>query len=438
VSFVKDDGMDLIWLSHFIPYPARGGASQRSFHLLQEAARRYRVSLFAFNRPAQDAAMLAESKRAFECFCHRVEFWEVPLAWKGARWWTQLALAPLYRWPHSALTYASPETDARWREVLGEYPEALVHIDSSDLAFFIEPALRFPTLLNHHNCESAMASRRASLETNAVKRVVLRHQARKLAAVEASWMHRVALNLTVSAEDSALLSGISPHAETQVVENGTDVHFFQPQEDLLEEHSIVFAASLRWYPNQSALAFFDREIWPLLKRRCPGVRFIVAGQYPPDFLVRWAKADPDIEFVPNPEDIRPYIARGAVYICPIIDGGGSRLKLLDAMAMGKAIVSTTIGAEGLRYEAGKHMLIADDPGEFADCVHRLMNDRLLRQNLAAAARQLAVNEYSWEVVGNHLASAYANASNRCAGVRPQAAGERSSETIASLSPSGKQ
>ncbi len=409
MSFAKDSGMDLIWLSHFIPYPARGGAAQRSFHLLKEAARRYRVTFIAFNRPVQDSAALAESRREFERFCHRVEFWEVPLAWKGARWWGKLALAPFYRWPHSALTYHSPETASRWRNILGECAEALVHIDSSDLAFFVEPALRFPTLLNHHNCESAMASRRALLETNPAKKFVLRHQAGKLAAVEIALTHRVALNLTVSDEDSTRLCEINPRAQTRVVENGTDVEYFQPQNDLLEERTIVFASSLRWYPNQSALTFFDREIWPLIKRGCPGVRFIVAGQKPPEFIARWAKSDAAIEFVPDPEDIRPYIARGAVYVCPIIDGGGSRLKLLDAMAMGKAIVSTTIGAEGLRYAAGKHMLIADEPQHFADSVIALMEDASLRCRLAAAARQLALEEYSWGVIGNHLAEAYAYA-----------------------------
>jgi glycosyltransferase involved in cell wall biosynthesis len=409
--------MDLIWLSHFIPYPARGGAAQRSFHLMQQAARHHRVSLIAFNRPVQDAEMLAESRRAFERFCHRVEFWELPLAWRGPRWWTRLAFAPLYRWPHSALAYKSPETLRRWQAILDEYPQALVHVDSSDLAIFIEPVLnstaqspaRFPILLNHHNCESAMASRRASLESNPLKKLVLNHQARKLAAVEASLTHRVALNLTVSEEDSTRLREINPLAQIRVVENGTDTDYFHPQDDLLQERTIVFAASLRWYPNQSALAFFDREIWPLIKRRCPGVRFIVAGQKPPEFLVRWANSDPAIEFVPDPEDIRPCIARGAVYVCPILDGGGSRLKLLDAMAMGKAIVSTTVGAEGLRYRAGEHMLIADDPHHFADRVLTLMENPSLRTTLASAARKLALEEYSWQVIGNHLAIAYAQA-----------------------------
>jgi len=411
--------MDLIWLSHFIPFPPRGGASQRSFHLLQEAARRYRVTLVAFNRPEQAPSMLAESRREFERFCHRVEFWETPLPWMGARWWARLALAPFSRWPQSALTYHSRETARRWRELLDQFPQALVHIDSSDLAFFIEPSLRFPTVLNHHNCESAMVQRRASLETNPLKKLVLFDQARKLARVERTLTHRVALNLTVSDEDTARLREINPRAQFQVVENGTDVDFFHPQDDLLEEKTIVFAGSLRYYPNQSALAFFDREIWPLLKRCCPGIRFIVAGQQPPEFLARWANADPAIEFVPNPENIRPYIARGAVYVCPIIDGGGSRLKLLDAMAMGKAIVSTTIGAEGLRYRNGKHMLIADDPRIFADSVVSLIQRPALRRKLAAAARELAIEEYGWRVVGAHLASAYAHAASKAE--TPQAA-----------------
>jgi glycosyltransferase involved in cell wall biosynthesis len=239
--------------------------------------------------------------------------------------------------------------------------------------------------------------------------MVLQHQAHKLAEVEAAFAHRVSLNLMVSDVDAERLRDINPLARTRLVENGTDVEYFRPQDERLEANTIVFAASLRWYPNQSALAFFDREIWPRIKQRSPGVHFIVAGQQPPEFLVRWAKSDASIEFVPDPADIRPYIARGAVYVCPIIDGGGSRLKLLDAMAMGKAIVSTTIGAEGLRYRAGLHMLIADDPQEFADKVVGLMQDGCECRRLAATARQLVKDEYSWQAIGSDLARAYKEA-----------------------------
>jgi len=401
--------MKLIWLSHFIPYPARGGAAQRSFNLIRQAAARYQVTLVAFNRPRQDTHLLEASRAEFEKVCHRVEFLELPETWKGARWWAQLAMAPLYRMPQSCVAYASHALASRWRVLLAEQPEAIVHVDSSDLAVYLQDALGHPLVLNHHNCESSMAMRRSELEKNALKKMVLSHQARKQERLERDWLGRVTMNLTVSEEDTRRLRAITPGAEIAEVENGTDVEYFQARQELVEENTIVFAGSLRWYPNQSALLNFGREAWPILKQRRPGIRFIVAGQYPPEFLVKWAQADPQIEFVPNPPDIRPYIARGAVYVCPILDGGGSRLKLLDAMAMGKAIVSMSVGAEGLRYKAGQHMMIADRPEEFADAVIQLLEDRELRLRLGVAARQQVVDEYSWPVIGEHLAEAYAHA-----------------------------
>ncbi|MDR3764901.1 MAG: glycosyltransferase family 4 protein [Acidobacteriota bacterium] len=398
--------MKVVWLSHFIPYPVRGGAAQRSYNLIRQAAARYEVTLVAFNRPRQDAAALARSRAEFESFCHRVEFWEMPAAWRGPRWWAQLALAPFYELPQSCVAYASRRLAVRWRELLAENPDALVHVDSSDLARFLEDATGHPLVLNHHNCESAMLERRASLETNWLKRAVLRHQAAKQVRLEQRWLGRVSLNLTVSAEDSRRLYAHESQASIAEVENGTDVEYFQPQPELLEENTIVFAGSLRWYPNQSALMHFGRAIWPLLRQRRPEIRFIVAGQYPPEFLVKWAHNIPGIEFVPNPLDIRPMIARGAVYVCPMLDGGGSRLKMLDAMAMGKAIVSTTMGAEGLRYEDGRHMRIADRPEDFAGAVLRLLEDRAQRCGLEEAARTHAVREYGWQVIGGRMADAY--------------------------------
>ena len=404
----------------FLPYPPRGGAvSNRSHHLLRETSRHHRVSLFAFNRPAKTPEQLAECRREFERFCHRVDIWELPFPWKGARWWTQMAFSPFSHHPLSAMAYTSLKLQRLWREGLDDHPQAVVHVDSGDLGLFVEPALRLPTVLNHHNCESAMALRRASLEPNLCKRLVLRDQARKLARLEGGLAHRVALNLTVSEEDSVLLRAVDPAAQVCVVENGTDTEFFRPQNDLLEEGTIVFAGSLRWYPNQSALRYFDRAIWPILQRRRPGIRFYVAGQKPPEFLVRWATSTPGIVFVPDPEDIRPIIARGAVYVCPIVDGGGSRLKLLDAMAMGKAIVSTGIGAEGLRVAPDEHMLIADSPEEFAAKVVSLLEHPKRRADLGLAARKLAEEHYSWNVIGRQLENAYEIARENFSSARRQ-------------------
>ncbi len=414
--------MDLIWLSHFIPFPVRGGATQRSYNLLRQAARHFRITLVAFNRPEQPPEMLAASRREFASFCHRVEFLELPFAWKGLHWWTNLAMAPFSSDPVSVLAYRSRQIEERWRGILSQFQDAVVHIDSSDLAALVGCAQQFPVVINHHNCESAMLQRRASLERNPLKRWVLKGQAEKQTDLEAKLLDRIAVNLTVSGEDAASLAEVNPEAVCRVVDNGTDTDFFHPAHELIEENTIVFAGSLRWYPNQSGLMYFDREVWPLLKARCPGIRFIVTGQKPPKFLADWAMSDPQIIFVPGPEDIRPLIARGAVYVCPIIDGGGSRLKLLDAMSMGKAIVTTQIGAEGLRTGDGVHLMTAHNPLQFAEMVQALLADAGKRRSLGTAARRWVTEEYSWPVIGERLLEAYDLALRLHDRERPQMAG----------------
>jgi glycosyltransferase involved in cell wall biosynthesis len=163
---------------------------------------------------------------------------------------------------------------------------------------------------------------------------------------------------------------------------------------------------LSWYPNVSGIQYFARDIWPMLKKQNLGIRWYLAGRSPSEPVIRIAKNDPDITLIPDPEDIRPWVWKGAVFICPIIDGGGTRLKILDAVAMGKAVVSTTIGAEGLDVTPGEHLLVADEPDEFARRVGEVLGGDSLRQRLGACGRALVERLYSWEVITRHLGEAY--------------------------------
>jgi glycosyltransferase involved in cell wall biosynthesis len=169
---------------------------------------------------------------------------------------------------------------------------------------------------------------------------------------------------------------------------------------------LTFAGGLSWYPNVSEIQYFARDIWPLLKRQCPGIRWYLAGRSPAEAVIRIAKSDPDITLVSDPEDIRPWVWKAAVFICPIIDGGGTRLKILDALAMGKAVVSTTIGAEGLDVKRGEHLLVADKPEDFGREVSCAVMDEKLRRALGASGRALVNGLYSWRVIGEHLEDAY--------------------------------
>lgn len=397
--------MKLVWLSHFIPFPPRGGSRQRSFNLIRHISAKYETHLVALNMQGETRERAAEYASELRKYCAEVEIWDPPYRWRGARWWAQLMLSPLYRHPYGSRALWSPALGRRWEGFLAKHPGALVHFDSIDLALYFPPAADFRKVLNHHNCESAMAERRAEKEPNPLKRVYLRGQARKLKRLEQEVCHQFDVNLTVSELDTRTLLERNPRAQCHVVENGTDTEYFHPSETPPEPNTIVFAGGLSWYPNISGIQYFARDIWPLLKKQCPGIRWYLAGRSPAASVIQVAKSDPDITLVPDPEDIRPWIWKAAVFICPIIDGG-TRLKILDALAMGKAVVSTNIGCEGLDVKPGKDVLVADTPQDFAGRVLRALQDEALRKQLGMNGRALVERLYSWEVIAGHLDQAF--------------------------------
>jgi glycosyltransferase involved in cell wall biosynthesis len=401
--------MKLLWFSHFTPYPPRGGSRQRTFNLIRQISAQDETHLIALNMQGETEERASEYAAELKKHCASVQIWEPPYSWRGARWWAQLTFSPFYRFHYAACALWSPTLSRRWQAALDLHQGALIHFDSIDLARYFPPAAEFPKVLNHHNCESAMAARRAEQEPNPLKKAYLRHQARKLRRLEELLCHQFDVNLAVSQLDVQTLQSCNPQARYHIVENGTDTEYFHPSDAEPEPNTLVFAGSLDWPPNVSAIRFFVREIWPLLKQRSPGIRLFLAGRAPVSEIVRLAASDPAVELIADPPDIRPWVWKAAVFVCPIIDGGGTRLKILDALAMGKAVVSTTIGAEGLELKTGEHLLIADAPEKFCESVLRLLEDDSLRKRVAGSARATVENRYVWKVVAGHLLAAYRDA-----------------------------
>jgi glycosyltransferase involved in cell wall biosynthesis len=398
--------MKLLWLSHFVPYPPRGGARQRAYNLLRHVSRKHDTELISLNLLGESRERVAAHKAELEKLCKRVEIWDTPYPWRGARWWAQLSWSPLHHHHYSAQSIWSRALAQRWEETLQRNAGALVDAQTIDLARYFPPLRSFRKVLSHPNCESFMAERRAQVETNILKKMYLRNQAGKIARLEREFCPHFDANLAVSELDAERLRLQSPGAHFHVVENGTDTDFFVPSTQTPESNSLVFAGGLSWYPNVSGISFFIKEIWPLLKSRCQSIRLCLAGRSPVAELTQLAERDPAITVVADPADIRPFVRRASVFVCPIIDGGGTRLKILDALAMGKAVVSTTIGCEGLAVEHGKHLLVADSPQEFANAVLSLLGDESLRRRLGEQGRAQVEKLYSWKVIGEHLEEAY--------------------------------
>ena len=401
--------MKILWLSHFIPYPPHGGALQRSYNLIRRAAQQHEVHLVSLNQRAllPEGEPLREALRHLATFCARAVVFRMPAVATDARQRLTAALSFFDTLPYEVNWLRSPEMDAYLRGIAATESFDLVHVDTLGLMRFARPFSDTPIVLNHHNVESQLVYRRAEAERNPAFRIYLRREAGKIARLERDLCRRAAVNLTVSDLDSDRLRAIAPAVAIQEVENGVDVDFFQPGISGRETRGgLIFAGSLNLYANVDAVRYLLNEIWPALARENPRRRLAIVGRNPGPEVVR-AATDPRITVTGWVPDVRPFIDEASIYVCPIRDGGGTRLKVLDALAMGKPMVATALAVEGLGMVDGEHYLRAETPPEYLAQVGRLESDAKLCERLARSGRDLAVRRFSWTAIAGKLERAYA-------------------------------
>jgi glycosyltransferase involved in cell wall biosynthesis len=264
---------------------------------------------------------------------------------------------------------------------------------------------RVPVACTHHNLESQLLRRYAAGLSPAIVRQYVRLQARRLERLERDVCPRLDLNVMVSDIDARGLAAIAPGAVTTVVPNGTDVEFFQPRGDKAISGRVAFVGPTYSFPNRDAVEFFLDEMWPNVRRRTPHASLHLVGRNAAADAARYSSV-PDVTPLGHVADIRDPLAQASCCVVPIRIGGGTRLKILDAWAMGKAIVSTAIGCEGLEARDGENILIRDEPDAFAAAVSEVLRDDALRVRLEQNARRTALDVYAWDRVGRRLRDAY--------------------------------
>lgn len=401
--------MNILFLSQIVPYPPHGGVLQRGYNLLREASRHARLHLLAFVHPdvLRTAEAVESSRVALTQICASVEFF--PLWAKGGIVPKAAAIgsALVSTRPFGEIAHRSATYRQRVRDIVRSEPPSVIHVDTVALAQFVDPAWSIPKVLTHHNVESSLMARRARVQSNWLARRVLLREAAKLEEVERRASADFDVNIMMSDADAATLRASVPKARTIVVPNGVDTAYFTPVSDGADEQpSLIYTGGLNMFANRDAVLHFLSNIWPLIKQRSPQVRFVAIGQDPPRELREFALRDPNVVVTGFVDDIRPHVRRAAVYVVPLRVGGGTRLKVLDAMAMGKAIVSTSIGCEGLAVNDGEHLRKADTADEFAATVAGLLQDQPARRALGAAARALVEREYAWPISGERLMESY--------------------------------
>jgi glycosyltransferase involved in cell wall biosynthesis len=217
--------------------------------------------------------------------------------------------------------------------------------------------------------------------------------------------------VVVSETDKHLLADTGVKSPMIVVPNGTDTDFFKPTGGKRRRNLVLWIGHMDVHTNRDAVLYFWREIYPVLRRECPPVEMTFVGTAPPREIAHAAQRDSNVEVTGFVDDIRPYLDEATVVVVPIRIGSGTRIKILDAMAMGRAIVSTTVGAEGLEVRHGQNILIADAPTDFVQAVIRLIKDEGKREELERNARRTAM-QYDWKKLYEIQEQVYATALRR--------------------------
>lgn len=394
----------LLFLSHRLPFPPHNGAAVRTFNLLRMLAVDFDIHGLCFERP--DPAFAADSLEArldglaglgvFEAF-------PIPQATSRLRYLWDHVRSVLRGRPYTWYIHDCGSFRRRLRGLVNSGQFDMVHVDSLDLAALLPDVLALPVALTHHNVESSLLARRADSETTVWRSAYLHLQSGLLRRAERRWLPRVSVNIAVSETDAGEFTALVPDARVEVIPNGVDVEYFTPK--VGESSGCVFVGGTSWYPNLDGLKWFAQDILPKIHAFGSKISVMWVGRATPSELLQYNKLA-GLNLTGYVEDIRPFVQSAACFIAPLRVGGGTRLKLLDAWAMGKAVVSTSRGAEGLATVDGENILLADSADDFALAVLRVLEDQDLRATLEREARKTAETHYSWDVVGGRLRDLY--------------------------------
>jgi sugar transferase (PEP-CTERM/EpsH1 system associated) len=388
--------MNILWLKTELLHPVDKGGKIRTYNMLKELKRDHHVTYLTLD----DGSNSKEGVERASEYCHRLI--RVPHRTSekySMRFYTELAgnlASPL---PYALSKYRNAEMSATIDRTVAQ--------DGTDLLIcdFLAPAVNLSemqgcrTVLFQHNVEAMIWKRHYQLQTNQLKKAYLFDQYRKMRRFERTACGRFDHVVAVSADDGATMKQEYGISNVDDVPTGVDTGYFSPSGAAAKRpNRLVFTGSMDWLPNEDAILWFVEKVLPLVRLKVPGAELTVVGRNPTPRLVELANRDSLIDITGRVDDVRPYMDEAAAYVVPIRIGGGTRLKIYEAMAMEQPIVSTTVGAEGLPVRDGEHLLIADSPDSFAESVVRVLTDCDLATRLGQASAALVRNCFGWHTV----------------------------------------
>jgi glycosyltransferase involved in cell wall biosynthesis len=391
----------ILWLKTELLHPIDKGGKIRTYQMLKELKKNHYITYLTLDDGSAEINALEKSSE----YAHEtVTIPHRTTAKFSAKFYYELANNLASRLPYFMQKYVSK---AMLKEV-----KKLAKRESFDVVVcdFLMPAvnmpekLEIPTILFQHNVEAMIWRRHYEVQTNRLKKTYLKDQWRKSFEYERAVCRNFDFVVAVSKEDADTMHEEYGIENVAHVPTGVDTQYFQPNSEAeKDEYNLIFTGSMDWLPNEDAIRWFTEEVLPIIKEKIPQITLTVVGRNPFPGLVELSKKDSSIVITGRVPDVRPFMEKASAYVVPIRIGGGTRLKIYEAMAMELPMVSTKIGAEGLPVRDGEEILLRDTPGEFAEAVVRLLTDKEAAKRIGGQAAQTVRENFGWQKVSDDFA-----------------------------------
>jgi glycosyltransferase involved in cell wall biosynthesis len=336
--------------------------------------------------------------------CKSVTAFDIPNERSKLRFIIDLLLGFITNKPFVVRKYFSIKLKNEIAVIIQREKIDLVHFDMLPLAQYSKEITGIPYVLNNHNVESLLLKRRAENSNSFFEKVFFDNQAKRLHYFEINACVNAEETYVCSQTDLDILQRMAPLSKLTVIENGVDTNYFSVHNNTHPEKDLVFVGGMGWFPNKDGILFFINEVLPKIITKLPSIKLVLVGKS--DGVDIPKSFQENIYTTGFVDDFRPIVANAKVYILPIRVGSGTRLKLLEAMSMGKAIVSTSIGAEGVELTQDKSIMYADDAETFANTIFELIGNDKKAEKIGNAARKIAEEIYDWDIIVRKLLNSY--------------------------------
>lgn len=389
----------ILMLTPYLPYPPVSGGRSRTYNLIKLLKRDYQITLVCFGRPEEKSFDIQPLRNLCEVIV--VDRASSPGTGKAAL----MSLTTLH--PITMKLYSSPAFKETVASLLQRQDFDLIHVESFYLMQNLPHQVPAPVLLAEPAIEYVAWWRHAQVATPLYQRPGIALEALKMRIFEPMAWAQAALVGVMSNHDAAVVKRATPGVPTTLTPNGVDVDYFKAGDGHRESDSAIYMGDYKYFPNTDAVLYFVREIMPIIRQQRPAFTLTLIGKEPtPELMTLANNPSSGVHVAGLVEDTRAYLTHATLFVCPLRSGSGTRFKLLEALACGCPVVTTTLGCEGLEPTNGRHMLLADSPHAFAEAVLKVLNDPSEAERLGRHGRNWVTERHAWSRSAALLADAW--------------------------------